>query len=424
MTGSSPLPTRPFRDLQRALVRRRIAAIDFRLRIELALLALLIGVFLFWQARVPLDSIARANGPRGVAVALLGMWALLALAGGSLAGARHLTQLRRGAAGPPWLALPLAPQSLGRHLAWEARAHALWMAIPAPALLLAAVGLVPAWWLALLAAAFVWALLESSRLGCALAWRAALHSAEPRPGLHATVRLLAAAARPVPAPASGRATRWRRRRPGHALWRKDLLLTVRATAARRRVIAPLAFGAVSLLCWALVSPPLAQPIAARLGHPVTPAMAHFFAFALSLVAAATLGEWLIALAGEDPFPVLRGLPVSAATVWASRMAWVILAGLLLVAGHALAARPLSPRALEVFLVWSGGASLVIGLLAVNYGITLFPHEDAAQRMYGLSLGLAVAASLMIPLMGWIVLLAAAIHSARRLPRWSRLEESP
>jgi hypothetical protein len=423
MIVPSTLPPRPFRDLQRALVRRRVAAIDLRLRTELVLLVLLVGAFLFWQVRVPFASIARARGPQGVALALLKVWVLLALAGGFLAGGRHLMQLRRGVAGPPWLALPLAPQSLARHLAWEARAHALWMAVPAPALLLAAVGFVPTWWLALLAAAFVWMLLESSRLGCVLAWRAALRSAEPRPGLHATILLLATGARPAPALAPRPATRWRRRRPWHALWRKDLLLTLRATGARRRAIAPLTFGALSLLCWALVSPPFTQPIAVRLGHPVTLGMAHSFALALSLVAAATLGEWLIALAGEDPFPVLRGLPVSAATLWASRMAWVALASLLLVGGHALAARPLLPRALEVFLVWSGGASLVIGLLAVNYGVTLFPHEDAAQRMYALSLGLAVAGSLMIPLMGWIVLLAAVIHSTRRLPRWARLEES-
>jgi len=36
---------------------------------------------------------------------------------------------------------------------------------------------------------------------------------------------------------------------------------------------------------------------------------------------------------------------------------------------------------------------------------------------------AVAASVMIPLSGWIVLLSAILHSARRLPHWSRLEET-
>jgi hypothetical protein len=43
-------------------------------------------------------------------------------------------------------------------------------------------------------------------------------------------------------------------------------------------------------------------------------------------------------------------------------------------------------------------------------------------MYALSLGLSVAASLMIPLMGWFVLITGVIHSARRLGRWSRLED--
>jgi len=59
---------------------------------------------------------------------------------------------------------------------------------------------------------------------------------------------------------------------------------------------------------------------------------------------------------------------------------------------------------------------------VNYSVTLFPRADHAQRVYGLSLGIAVVGSLLIPLVGWIVLLTAILHSARRLPRWPRLEE--
>jgi len=39
----------------------------------------------------------------------------------------------------------------------------------------------------------------------------------------------------------------------------------------------------------------------------------------------------------------------------------------------------------------------------------------------LTLSIAMAASLMIPLLGWILLLTAVIHSARRVPRWSRIE---
>ena len=94
----------------------------------------------------------------------------------------------------------------------------------------------------------------------------------------------------------------------------------------------------------------------------------------------------------------------------------------LVLAHAASARPLAPEARLVFLVWTGGAALAIALLGANYGVTLFPRAEIAQRLYALSLGLAVAGSLMIPLMGWIVLLAGLIHSALRLPGWTRLEE--
>jgi hypothetical protein len=67
--------------------------------------------------------------------------------------------------------------------------------------------------------------------------------------------------------------------------------------------------------------------------------------------------------------------------------------------------------------------LGIAALGVNYGVTLFPRADVAQRLLGLSLGLAVAASIMIPLSGWVVLLFAVAHSARRLTQWPRLEET-
>src|SRR5207244_3786714 len=90
--------------------------------------------------------------------------------------------------------------------------------------------------------------------------------------------------------------------------------------------------------------------------------------------------------------------------------------------HALAWRGTESGARTLFLVWTGGAGIAITTLAVNYGLTLFPRALAAQRLYMLSLGLAIAGSLMIPLMGWVVLLTGVIHSARRLPRWERLEE--
>jgi hypothetical protein len=150
-------------------------------------------------------------------------------------------------------------------------------------------------------------------------------------------------------------------------------------------------------------------------------LARLLAFTSALLAAGMFGEWLIALAGEDPPTLFRALPIGVGSLWWSRVAWCGLATLALVAAQIPAARTLSPKALELFLTWTAGASLAITVLAVHYGITLYPRADVAQRLFSLTLGIAIVASLMIPLLGWVTLLAALLHSARRLSRWDRLD---
>src|SRR5262249_27236895 len=145
------------------------------------------------------------------------------------------------------------------------------------------------------------------------------------------------------------------------------------------------------------------------------------AFALALLAAAAIGEWLIALGGRGPFRALRTPALRPRMIWAAPMAPGALATLVLVGAHAVAARgPAAP--IHVSLVWLAFAALAITMLAVNLQITLFPQRKAAPRLFALALGLALVCSLMIPFLGWIVLLAAVLHSARRLPRWWRLED--
>jgi hypothetical protein len=189
--------------------------------------------------------------------------------------------------------------------------------------------------------------------------------------------------------------------------RKDLRLTSRPGEARTRAAGPLAAGIMAVAVWAL---------------PLDPALRHLLAFGLTLAAAAMAAEWIVGLTGTDPFAVIRSLPLRASQVWGARAAWALLLSIALIAGHALAARrALEPPALRLFLAWSGAAVLGIGLLGANYGVSLFPRADHAQRLLALSLGLAVAASIMLPLMGWIVLLSAILHSTRRIGRWSRAE---
>jgi hypothetical protein len=183
----------------------------------------------------------------------------------------------------------------------------------------------------------------------------------------------------------------------------------------------LAVAALSVLAWALPALPAfhAPAMPDRAGI----ALARILAFGLALASAGVFGEFLIALAGEDPFATLRGLPLAVMRLWRERVLWAAAFAALLVIAHALAARPLEGAPRAFFLEWAGAAALAIGILAVNYSLTLFPRADAAQRVFLLTLGLSMAASIMIPLMGWIVLASGIVHSALRLPRWERLEDA-
>ena len=395
-----------FRELRRHLLRRRLERFDLRLRGEMALLAVVIGGFLFWQARVPFDGLRRVHGPLAVA-GWLGL-ILLAIAAGSalLVLIRHGRQLRVTLPGPAWLSLPLAPRSIAEHMAWEARLSAGWGAALAPGFLVAAIGLLPAWSLVLLAGAFAIALWALAHVATAIAVRAALGfrrgGALPRDPV---LELLLAAKRAV-ARRRVRATRWRRVPAWLGLWRKDARLALRPTSARARLVAPVVLALASFGVWLL---------------PLEPPLARLLAFAGGLTAAATFAEFLIALAGEDPTAVMKTLPIGAWPVWLSRTAWVLLWALVLAAGSVFLARPLAAHALQVLLVWETCAAIAIGLLCLHDGMTLGHNAAAAQRFLTLTLAISMAASIMIPLLGWIVLLTAVVHSARRVPRWARIE---
>ena len=396
-----------FRVLERALVRRRLRGLELPLRLELVGLSTLIGGFLFWQARVPLDGFEHRAGPAKLAGVIFGLLSLFALAAGALAAARHSTGLGRVPAGPSWLALPVDPRALARHLARNSSAPSLLFGVPAAAVLVAGIGLLPAWWLLLLAAAFTWMLLECSRAGCAVALRFAARRVPPHPVLTPLERVLASPPHRRAAIARSSA-RWRGLPAWVALARKDLLLSRRATPAATRAPLPLLLGVISVAVWWL---------------PMEPRLRHFVAFALGLLASTTGAEWLISVVATDPFPVLRSLPIGIGAAWGARVTSAVLGSAALVTAHAAAAQALAPGAHAVFLVWLGCASLAIGVLGVNYAITLYPHAEQAQRMLMLSLALAMAASVMIPLLGWVLLLTAVLHSARRVTGWNRSEAS-
>lgn len=410
MSPSADPQAKAFRELQVRLLRRRLSQLELHLRLELGLLGILIGGFIFWQVRAPLSGVHHAGGPAAVLGALGVAWAVLALITLSLVAARHARRLRSGPPGPPWLALPIRPERLARHLGNESSAVAWSLMVPAAALWLAAFGLAPSAWLLALAAPFAWILLQAARAGVAAGERLALRGLPPAPGRSAVERSLAEAAlgslrRSLP-PA-----RWRRVPAWLVLCEKDLRLTLRVPALRRSLGSGLLLWALSVSAWRLPTP---GP-GGRLDY--------LLAFVLSLTGSAVFAEWLVALATSDPFATVRVLPLRLRSLWGARFAWTVPGVAALLAGHAALAHGLSPQALRLFLVWVGVATFAIAALAVNYGMTLFPRADLAQRMLGLSLALAVAGSLMIPLMGWVVLATAIAHSSRRLPRWHRLEEA-
>lgn len=406
MSSTAP-SSNGFRALEAALLRRRLQAIDAVLRLEILAIAVLSTGFVFWQVRVPLDSLVRNDGPFIVVVVAAVTWVALGMLAAFLAGQRMLRDLRRGPEGPPWLSLPIDPSVLARHLAWNARARALPLVVPAVGVLLAGMGLVPWWWLVLLAGAFAAMIFPATRLGCVLALRLAAMEVRGPGHLHPVTRML-----------SQRQQRRERSRLAPARWsggssilamcRKDVRVSLRSGRLRRLALIPVVFALLSAATWAL---PMELPLA------------RFVAFGLALISAATLAEWLVAVSGSDPFNVIRALPVGLREVWGARVLWALLGAVVLVTLQGLAAPAMSPDAHRLFLVWLGLAAFCVGLLGANYGVTLFPRADVAGRMLLLSLGLAMAASLMIPLLGWVLLLTAVLHSLRRLPRWSRLEDA-
>ena len=400
MTDPAPQNAPAFRRLRRALILSRLRRLDPVLRLELALLGALGAAGIAWQVRLPLDRLARTGGPAAVAAVLAAGLAACAVAGGIIAGADLARRLRRGLAGPEWLALPIPPRVIARQSAWESGLHALWVLPAALGLLAAATGLVPWWASVILAAAFPVLLVIGSRTGGAFATRLAVWrlraAAEEQAGARALERLFVAtrtarAARRAPARWGGGVAR--------AFLLKDLARTLRRTPARPRAVAWVALLVLAAAVWAL---------------PLEPAAAAAFSAALVLAAAFTLADWMIALSAGDPYPLLAALPLRAHRVWALRSTAVAVAAAVTASLLALVARPLGPAARAQLVVALALATLLIGVLGVTYGVTLFPRVETAQRLILLWLALALAASVMFPLAGWVVLLGALVHALRRL----------
>jgi hypothetical protein len=396
--------SRAFRSLDRRLAGRRYAALGTRGRAMLALLGMNAAAFAYWQAHGPLAGLVRAHGARAGTLAILGALAALALAGGALTAWRRAALAARPP-GPEWLALPVPPGHVVAHLRTEARWAGAIACAPALGVLLACAGRLPAGAIALLAAAFTLAWIGATQAGAAIAWRARLApDAASRP-LPAATRALVTAAR------SGRTRalappRWRREPAWRALARLDALVSWRGAAPRAR----LAWVALGLLAgfaaWLAPAPPLTR---------------RALAFAGFLPACAMLGAWAIVRTCAEAEVALRPLPLALRDAWRARagaMAVIVCGSALL---HALLAAGFGPAARAgLFVVWVV-PGFVTALLGLHYALTLGRRATLAEGLYVAWLTVALVASLMIPLLGWGVLLAGVVHSSLRLSRWWRPE---
>jgi hypothetical protein len=411
-----------FFHLQGGLLRRRLAGVESVLRLELAGVALLLGGYVFLQVRPVLEDLATRFGAWGVALGLEAAGLGLAALGAWLVAARHRRRLR-APEGPTWMALPIEAKNVASHLAWESKLEILWVALPALAIAAAATGLLAVPWHLLLAAGMAGFLLMAADLGAGIGEQLAAEAAAPRPALSRPLRILTDVAPPRSRPRLPRA-RFRRVPAWRALLAKDALVASRLPELRTGLVAALALAAISLLGWLLPAAPPAPGLAEAAGGAARGLdLRNLATFFVTLGAAAMFAEWLVLLIGSDPFATLRTLPLGVRAVWTARAAWAVGFTLLLLAGHALLARGLEPGAHLLFLSWVAGATLGLALLGVNFGLSLWPHTAAARRLLGLTLLVMAIVSTVLFLVGWVVLLAAIVHTAFRLPRWTRATEA-
>jgi hypothetical protein len=403
--------TRPFRDLESRLLRRRFDDIDGVLRFELLVLAVILGGYIVLTSRSMLEGIAARWGAWGVALGVEAVGIVLGALAGGLVNARHVRRLR-APDGPAWMALPVEARDVARHLAWASKFEALWFALPALSVVLAAFGLLPGWAYLVVAASVAGFLLLGADVGVVLATlraRAAVTTAAGH-SLPTALRLLTAV--------RGAGTRVRlpraRFRAGPA-WRavviKDALTVGRRGDLRSGLIAGLVLGAISLVGWLLPGQEETRGIDFRNG----------ITFFVTLYAAATFAGWMVALTGTDPFATLRALPLGVRTMWMARVAWAAGLTIVLLAGHAVLARGLSAGSLLVLLAWLAGSMLGLSMLGIHFGLSLYPQTTTARRMLEVTLVVIAITSTVFFLMGWFALLVAIVVTARKLPRWERAE---
>ena len=399
MPPSTASRTSAFKALRARLLARRAAGMGTRLWIVTLALAASVGAFSYWQVRVPLDGALRHGGASAATLRLGVTLAIGVLAAGVIAASRQVT-LAAEPPGPEWLALPVEPARVERHLAGEATLPALTVLVPMSAAWLAGFGLLSPFMLLALAAATAVAFALVTRLACALAIRVppVTHAASRR--LPAAWRALVSARRPartarVALPRFRREPRWR------ALARLDLAVSLRSGPPRARLNFTALALVLSVVAWFVGADPREQ---------------RAQAFAGFSLACAMLGAWAAWRAAADPPSAVRPLPLTLADSWRARaIPMALLLGVTLALHATVPAVPWFAR-FGLALSWTLPA-LLVPLFGLHLGLSLPGKPLAAENLYYGWLGAGVVASLAIPLFGWALLAAGFVQATRRVSRW-------
>lgn len=405
---STPVsPAAPaFRTLSARLLARRLRMLDLRLALSILVLIVCVTAFVYWQVRIPLDGTVRHHGMfAGVRFLALVLSACV-LAAAVLAAERQ-TALAAAPPGPEWLALPLEPAHVERHLAREARLPALALFVPAAAAWLTGLGLLSALWLTALATLFPVAWWLAVRAACFVALRRAVAADGPARPLPAAWRALVSARHSAPVVRRTRPAVFRARSRWRALAQLDAVLSLRSGSPRARLIAAALALLASILVWFVVR---RDPLETRA-----------LSFAAFTLACTGLGAWAAWRAAGDPASAVRPLPLTLGDAWRARAIPIllVLAGVLVL--QLLAAQPLPPLLrLGTALTWAIPALLVV-FIGLHLGLSMPGRPDAAEGLYFGWLGVGLVSSLAIPLFGWGMLIGALIFATRRIGRWNTPE---
>jgi hypothetical protein len=138
-----------------------------------------------------------------------------------------------------------------------------------------------------------------------------------------------------------------------------------------------------------------------------------------------LGDALIAgaliaqLESENP-GTFFGAPLRRAAQWwalgGPALALTAFASLAL-AGIALGVPGGGPTTARFILAWCGLAGLSMIATATNLALASFPEIQVAQNLFWVGLLVCLILSAVIPLFGWVVLVAFALYSFRQLRHW-------